>query len=69
METYQLAKKRKQIVYLIPESETRNSHTHHYMAYRTGKMSSNHKRLRVRKFNPAKNKQEWFIEAKLPRHK
>ena len=69
METYPLAKKRKQIVYLIPECETRDSHTHHYTTYKTANMVREYKKLRVRKFNPAKNKQEWFIEAKLPRHK
>ena len=62
------SKKGKQIVYLIPECETRNSHTHHYSAYKTTRMVQEHKKLRVRKFNPAKNKHEWFIEAKLRKH-
>ena len=56
-------------MYLIPECETRNSHTHHYSTYKTASMIRDHKKIRVKKFNPAKNKQEWFIEAKLPRHK
>ena len=68
---YQLAKKSKkgkQIVYLIPEGEARNSHTHHYTAYKTTSMIKDHKKLRMKKFNPAKNKHEWFVESKLPKH-
>ena len=60
--------KGKQIVYLIPESERRDNHSHRYTTYKTSSMISNHKKLRVKKFNPAKNKHEWFIEAKLQKH-
>ncbi len=63
------AKKGKQLVYLIPESETRSNHSHHYTAYRTASMISNHKKLRVRKFNPAKRIHEWYVESKPPRYK
>ncbi len=62
------SKKGKRLVYLIPETESRNSHTHHYMAYKTSSMISNNKKLRMKKFNPAKNKHEWFVESKLPKH-
>ena len=67
---YPLAKvkKGKKLMYLIPESETRYSHTHHYMAYKTASMTSNQKKLRIKKFNPAKRKHEWFVESKLPKH-
>ena len=64
-----MAKKGKRIIYLIPEGETRDSHTHHYMAYKTHKMIIGHKKLRLRKFNPVKRKYEYFVEAKLPSHK
>ena len=64
-----MAKKGKKIIYLIPESETRSSHTHHYMAYKTASMLREHKTLRLRKFNPVKRKYEYFVEAKLPSHK
>ena len=56
-------------MYLIPEGETRGSHTWHYMAYKTHKMLIGHKTLRLRKFNPVKREYEWFVEAKLPSHK
>ena len=64
-----MAKKTKKLVYLIPESETRDSHTHHYMAFRTASMIREHKKLRLRKFNPVKRKYEYYVEAKLPSHK
>jgi large subunit ribosomal protein L33 len=38
------------------------------MAYKTSSMISNNKKLRMKKFNPAKNKHEWFVESKLPKH-
>ncbi|SVC75407.1 uncharacterized protein METZ01_LOCUS328261, partial [marine metagenome] len=56
-------------VYLIPEGETRSSHTHHYMAHRTVRMIQEHKKLRLRKFNPVKRKYEFYVESKLPSHK
>ena len=31
-------------------------------------MKKKKKKLRVKKFNPAKNKHEWFVESKLPKH-
>ena len=64
-----MAKKGKRIIYLIPEGETRDSHTWHYTAYKTHKMFVGHKTLRLRKFNPVKRKYEYFVEAKLPSHK
>jgi large subunit ribosomal protein L33 len=63
-----MAKGRKLIVYLIPECENRSSHTHHYTTYKTSTMIRDHKKIRVKKFNPVKNKHEWFVEAKLPKH-
>jgi large subunit ribosomal protein L33 len=62
------SKKGKQIVYLIPESESRKSFTYHYTAYKTSNMISERKKLRLKKFNPVKNQYEWFIESKLPPH-
>jgi large subunit ribosomal protein L33 len=64
-----MAKKTKRIMYLIPEGETRDSHTHRYMAYKTHKMIIEHKKLRLRKFNPVKREYEYYVEAKLPSHK
>ena len=60
--------KRKTMVYLIPEGETRDSHTYHYLAVKTKKLVIENQKLRLKKFNPAKQIHEWFVEAKLPPH-
>ena len=62
------SKKKQTKVYLIPESESRDSHTYHYLAVKTKKLVIENQKLRLKKFNPAKQKHEWFVEAKLPPH-
>lgn len=60
--------KRKQIVYLIPEGETRDSHTYHYTAVKTKTLVQENRKLKMKKYNPVKRKHEVFVEAKLPKH-
>lgn len=60
--------KRKQIVYMIPEGETRDSHTYHYTAIKTKNLIVENRKLKLRKYNPIKRKHEMFVEAKLPKH-
>tara|TARA_B100000424_G_scaffold156561_1_gene119685 strand:- start:2233 stop:2445 length:213 start_codon:yes stop_codon:yes gene_type:complete len=60
--------KRKQIVYMIPEGETRDSHTYHYTAVKTKTLIQENRKLKMMKYNPVKRKHEMFIEAKLPKH-
>jgi large subunit ribosomal protein L33 len=60
--------KRKQIVYMIPEGETRDSHTYHYTAVKTKNLIVENRKLKLRKYNPIKRKHEMFVEAKLPKH-
>jgi len=62
------SKKKNVIVYLIPESETRDSHTYRYTAVKTKTLIQEHKKLKLRKYNPVKRKHEMFVEAKLPSH-
>ena len=62
------SKKGKSIVYMIPESETRDSHSWHYTAYKTKTLVQENRKLKLRKFNPVKRKHEMFVEAKLPKH-
>ena len=61
-----MAKKRKNIVMMIPEGETRSSHTYHYNITKTKNMMG--EKMRERKFNPVKRAHEWFVEVKLPPH-
>ena len=63
-----MADKKQTKVYLIPEGETRDSHTYHYTAVKTRKFTIENKKMRLKKFNPAKQVHEWFVEAKLPPH-
>jgi large subunit ribosomal protein L33 len=63
-----MAKKNNQIIYLIPEGETRNSHTYHYSAVKTKNLIIENRKLKLRKYNPIKRKHEMFVEAKLPKH-
>ena len=60
--------KRRTTVYMIPEGETRDSHTYHYTAVKTNRLTSENIKLKLKKYNPVKRKHEWFIEAKLPPH-
>lgn len=60
--------KRKTIVYLIPEGETRDHHTYHYTALKTKNLTIENKKLKLKKYNPVKQKHELFVEAKLPPH-
>ena len=63
-----MADKKQTKVYLIPEGETRDSHTYHYTVIKTRKFILENTKLRLKKFNPVKRVQEWFVEAKLPPH-
>ena len=60
--------KRRTLVYMIPEGETRDHHTYHYTAVKTRTLTMENRKLRFKKYNPVKRKHEWFIEAKLPPH-
>ena len=61
-------KKKQSKVYMIPECETRNSHTYHYTAIKTKNLTVSNTKLRFKKYNPVKRIHEWFVEAKLPPH-
>jgi large subunit ribosomal protein L33 len=60
-----MARKDLDIVYLIPEGQTRDSHEYHYTAY---KKRRNPDKLRMKKYNPVSRKHEWFVEVKKPAH-
>ena len=46
------SKKKQTKVYLIPESESRDSHTYHYLAVKTKKLVIENQKLRLKKFHP-----------------
>ena len=49
-----MADKKQTKVYLIPEGETRDSHTYHYTVIKTRKFILENTKLRLKKFNPVK---------------
>ena len=53
---------------MIPEGETRDSHTYHYTAVKTKTLVQENRKLKMKKYNPVKQKHEVFVEAKLPKH-
>jgi len=55
--------KRKNIIWLIPENETRESHTYHYSLVKTKSIAGN---MKLRKYNPVKRVHEMFKEVKAP---
>jgi len=61
-----MANKRKDIVYLIPEGESRDSHTYHYTLQKTKNIKGI--KQKFRKYNPVKRKHEMFVEVKAPSH-
>jgi len=63
-----MADKKQTKVYLIPEDETRDSHTYHYTAVKTKTLIQENRKLKMKKYNPVKRKHEMFVEAKLPKH-
>lgn len=58
-------KNRKNIVWLIPETEERESHTYHYSVVKTKGIKE---KMRFKKYNPVKRIHEWFKEVKAPSH-
>lgn len=60
--------KRKNILYLIPEGQTRDNHSYHYTFVKTKRLMSEGKKMRVKKYNPVTRQREWFVECKLPSH-
>ena len=53
-----MADKKQTKVYLIPEGETRDSHTYHYTAIKTRKFTLENKKMRMKKYKIVKCKRE-----------
>lgn len=64
-----LAKKNKNDkAYMIPEDETRNTATFHFVARKSLSMIRDGKKLRMRKYHPGRRQHVWFAETKMPPH-
>ena len=62
----QMAKKSTVKVRLVPEEKT-DSKFNYYVKKPTSGLKAKDK-LRMKKYNPATKKHEWFVEKKLPPH-
>ena len=60
-----MAKRRNDIVYLIPEGQTRENHDYHYT---TVKRKGQKEKMKFKKYNPVSRKHENFVEVKRPSH-
>ena len=56
--------KKKQILYLITKVKLEIV-SYHYTAVKTKKLIQENRKLKLRKFNPIKQKHEMFVEANL----
>lgn len=64
-----LAKKNKNDkAYMVPEDETRNNATFHFVARKSLSMIRDGKKLRMRKYHPGRKQHVWFEETKMPPH-
>ena len=54
--------------WMIPEGETRDTASHHFLARKSISMIRDGKKLRMRKYHPGKRAHVWFIESKMPSH-
>ena len=53
---------------MIPEDETRNTATFHFVARKSLSMIRDGKKLRMRKYHPGRRQHVWFEETKMPPH-
>lgn len=63
-----MAKKNSRLVMMIPEGESRDKHTHHFMRNKPKRMQQDGKKLRMRRYNPISKQHEWFVETRMPPH-
>jgi len=54
--------------WMIPEGETRDTATHHFVARKSISMIREGKKLKMRKYHPGKREHVWFVETKMPSH-
>lgn len=64
------AKKKNRLnkVWMIPEGESRNSASFHFIHAKTLKQIRDGKKLRMRKYHPGLRQHVWFVENRMPPH-
>jgi len=56
-------------VMMIPEGETRESHSFSFVQPKSTTMLRAGNKFRMRKYHPVLRKHVWFIETRMPQHK
>jgi len=56
-------------VMMIPEGETRESHSFSFVQPKSTMMLRSSNKFRMRKYHPGLRKHVWFIETRMPQHK
>lgn len=64
------AKKKNRLnkVWMIPEGESRNSASYHFIHAKTLSQLRDGKKLRMRKYHPGLRQHVWFVENRMPPH-
>lgn len=63
-----MAKRRNDKVWMIPEGETRDSVSYHFVHPKSVNAQREGKKLRMRKYHPGKRQHVWFVETRMPPH-
>lgn len=54
--------------WMVPEDESRDTATFHFVARKSLSMIRDGKKLRMRKYHPGRKQHVWFKETKMPPH-
>ena len=49
--------------WMVPEGETRNNASYHFIAHKTLSMLREGKKLKLKKYHPGLRKHVWFVET------
>lgn len=55
-------------VWMIPEGESRDSVSFHFVHAKTASLIRDSRKLRMRKYHPGKRTHVWFVESRMPPH-
>jgi hypothetical protein len=53
---------------MIPEGESRDSVSFHFVHAKTASLIRDSRKLRMRKYHPGKRTHMWFVESRMPPH-
>lgn len=54
--------------FMVPEDESRDSHTYSFVYPKTNSFTKKGEKLRMRKYHPGRREHVWFVEVRMPPH-